>query len=354
SSCKSKSNHDSHLSNDSGCYSNTDRYSSPSDSSVLAEFKSRTLTRKGQKWRNSVCDSVILSCSSSDSSINVEPSDDSSNKKAQLLCDQLNQILSLSTSNHKPEAQVDSQQSVRQPSVSRAHTFNANDKSQRFVCKQDQEDGAKKSKISNLVKSSRRFFALSAQKSNDCCLVESRPNLKLNKKLCDLIAARLATEMIDLASVPYTDEMGFCKVPMALVKRYAAELNHGIQLVAKCIETERLAQIEKSGKLGIPNDFMYKECKCKKSISSDLIKWKLCKCDIDSSSLESFLFSLGLSMYIEKFKQRNIVKSLQDLKRLMDLNDHKQFEIAASITQSNSQTKSHFKILSNSIEFCEF
>ncbi|RNA02450.1 hypothetical protein BpHYR1_015458 [Brachionus plicatilis] len=35
----------------------------------------------------------------------------------------------------------------------------------------------------------------------------------------------------------------------------------------------------------------------------------------------------------------------------MDLNDHKQFEIAASITQSNSQTKSHFKILSNSINY---
>lgn len=97
---------------------------------------------------------------------------------------------------------------------------------------------------------------------------------------------------------------------------------------------------------------MYKECKCKNSIC-DQIKWKVCKCDIDSSSLENFLFSLGLPMYIEKFKQRNIVVSLLDLKRLLDLNDQKQFEIAASIIQTNSQIKNHFKILSNSIVFCD-
>lgn len=137
SSSKSKSNHDSHISNDSGCYS-ADRYSTPSSSSVLCLFdsnldtirskqnhlsktltrhnsietKSTKLTRRTNKHgkfkpdflanRNSVCDSIILSCSSSNSSINT----DESNKKAQLLCDQLNQILNISTNILGQQAQA--------------------------------------------------------------------------------------------------------------------------------------------------------------------------------------------------------------------------------------------------------
>lgn len=247
-SSKTKSNHESHLSNDSGCYANIDRYSSPSDSSVLAEFKTRTLNQfKNDKTRNSLCDSVILSCSSSDSSINIEVSGES-NKKAQLLCDQLNQILNLS-SNYKSNV-VESDQMTKQ--VNRSHTINSNEKTQRNLIKNLEDN--KKSKISNLVKSSRKFFAWSpittGQKTNDPA-VFPKQNLKLNKKICDLIAAKLASESIELASVPFTDEMGFCKVPTALIKRYASDLCQDIEIISKCIENERLTQIEKSGKLGV-------------------------------------------------------------------------------------------------------
>ncbi|CAF0801623.1 unnamed protein product, partial [Brachionus calyciflorus] len=352
-SSKSKSNHYSHLSNDSGCYSGIDRYSSPSDSSVIGlnDFKSKTLTRKNQKTlnRNSVCDSIILSCSSSDSSINVEPNDES-NKKAQLLCDQLNQILNLSTNFKTASTEIRDDLGLKK-NINRSHTFNSNyEKSQRNALKNllDKEDGiqvTKKSKISNFVKNSRKLFVwnqVASPKLNDSN--ESKKMAKNQEKLCDLIAAKLLSENIDLAKEPYTDEMGFCKIPLALVKRYSCELNQDIDLVAKCIESERLNQISKNGKLGIPNDFMYKQCKCKK-LTND--KMKLCKCDLDITNLDCFLINLGLPMYIDMFKKKNIIKNLDDLKNLIELNDLKQFELAASISNSSLHVKSHFKVLSN-------
>lgn len=46
-------------------------------------------------------------------------------------------------------------------------------------------------------------------------------------------------------------KFGFCKIPFALVKRYASELNQDIESVSKCMESERLSQLEKLGKLGV-------------------------------------------------------------------------------------------------------
>jgi hypothetical protein len=172
-SSKSKSNHYSAISNDSGCY--TDRYSSPSGSSLLylydlsskeeaakfqakvsyrsvdhstrhiANTKTKTLTSKCSAkitaanirtlrnlqtmHRNSLCDSIILSCSSSSSNSCINTCGESkptgrtqhseeddllndsdldsghfanknselSSKRAQILCDQLNKILNIST-----------------------------------------------------------------------------------------------------------------------------------------------------------------------------------------------------------------------------------------------------------------
>ena len=45
--------------------------------------------------------------------------------------------------------------------------------------------------------------------------------------------------------------MGFCKIPKALVKRYSYELREDIEIVSKCMEIERLNQLEKLGKLGV-------------------------------------------------------------------------------------------------------
>ena len=41
--------------------------------------------------------------------------------------------------------------------------------------------------------------------------------------------------------------MGFCKIPKALVKRYAWELKQNIDVIGKCLEKERLNQSKKCG-----------------------------------------------------------------------------------------------------------
>lgn len=40
-------------------------------------------------------------------------------------------------------------------------------------------------------------------------------------------------------------------VPRALVKRYASELKESIETIAKCMENERINQLEKSGKIAV-------------------------------------------------------------------------------------------------------
>ena len=78
----------------------------------------------------------------------------------------------------------------------------------------------------------------------------SHSSLRL-ERITNQIAAKLLSENIELSKHPYTDEMGFCKIPKALVKRYAFEMNQHIQLVSNSMENERLIQLEKSGKLGV-------------------------------------------------------------------------------------------------------
>lgn len=467
-SSKSKSNHDSAISNDSGCYSadNTEKYlgeSSPSGSSVLCLFdltnnsnldttnsqitlntnstseqieaklnknkakksknqinKSKTLTKqeiltKSKKShekkennlylndlnldqairRSSVCDSTIYSCSLSslsNSCLNEEDvsldlksksikpneyfereTEEDCNKKAQLLCDQLNQILNISTclasesvsaslmqneaarqinlnqeSNKKSKliesSNVDYLNKSSQPKtinfsntinlknhmskfingsirqtnnstktnnnnnmlksklINRSHTFhsnhfkysneNINAECNRNVIKNflidsnknndepneanNSNNNNKKSKnngkkISNyLFKNGRKLFAWNknakAQNKYEHTLSNSNSkqfnqlinttssnlsSLKTEEQVINLIAAKLLSENIELAKQPYSDQFGFCKIPISLVKRYSCELKQDIQLVSKCLETERLNQLEKSGKLGV-------------------------------------------------------------------------------------------------------
>ena len=131
-------------------------------------------------------------------------------------------------------------------------------------------DGYKATKTSNrtaksfLLKNGRRLFtwnrksnAAVAKKKNDFERVETPylfNNVRANpaeEQLINLIAAKLMSENIELAQAPYSDEYGFCKIPIALVRRYALELKRSVELTAKCMETERLSQLEKSGKIGV-------------------------------------------------------------------------------------------------------
>ncbi len=70
-------------------------------------------------------------------------------------------------------------------------------------------------------------------------------------KVTNLIVAKLLSENINLSKEPYSDHMGFCKIPKSLAKRYASELKQSIDMVARCLENERLKELEKLGRLGV-------------------------------------------------------------------------------------------------------
>ena len=397
SSSKSKSNHYSAISNDSGCYCNTDRYSSPSGSSLLYLYdltssstisNSKTETTKQPhstafenlknsktrrnsnnshrtvlrnniqllNQRNSLCDSIILSCSSSSSNSCLNSMDEvkavttmknvsaevigekshsnnneiNSDKRAQLLCYQLNKILNISTILASEEIAIASQQnhtSKKQPTKSmklktlsgnkaaattrmrstsrnktmnRSFTFSANakDLEKMNACTKNvlenflnssnenlpstttttskesatetvlvtEDESFKRKKLSSLIlKNGRRFLSTLNSKrgghqhetpviGNKLYSVANGQPLtsgRQEENLINRIAAKLLSEAVDLTRSPYSDEYGFCKIPIALIKRYACELEQDIELVAKCFEAERLSQLEKQGKLGV-------------------------------------------------------------------------------------------------------
>ncbi len=125
-----------------------------------------------------------------------------------------------------------------------------------------------------------------------------------------------------------------------MIKRYSSELDQEIEMVAKCLEAERMCQLEKQGKMGIPNDFFYTTCKCKTTTTPEAdasmkegTKWTPCKCDLDTKSLESFLVKLGLPMYTDILRGDTSV-SCGDLDQLFDM--------------SREQLESHFSIQNKS------
>lgn len=324
-SSKSKSiNHYSAISNDSGCY--TDRYSSPSGSSLLylydlaSDVSSKqaplrkstpnnqsTLTNNKKKYNkgnnndSSLCDdSIILSCSSSASSsassesfLDQSNSDLDTNRRAQMLCDQLDKILKISTilvngeeetspvssTNNKVKTlNARSNESVklksnRNQTITRSFTFSTNNnlRVKKFMNKSNENladyiiddkkemTGAVKSvknnrKLSVIFRNGRRLLStLNTNKRSSTNHRSLAPSSIDNKEeeVTNLIAAKLMSENIDLARWPYSDEFGFCKIPVALIKRYSHELDQSVELVARCIESERLNQLEKQGKLGV-------------------------------------------------------------------------------------------------------
>ena len=134
-------------------------------------------------------------------------------------------------------------------------------------------DGYKTTKINSasnrtaksFLKTGRRLFtwnrksnAAAAKRKNEFERVDMpylfnnvRASSAVEEQLINLIAAKLMSENIELAQQPYSDEYGFCKIPIALIRRYSMELKRSIELVAKCMETERLSQLEKCAKVGV-------------------------------------------------------------------------------------------------------
>lgn len=86
-------------------------------------------------------------------------------------------------------------------------------------------------------------------------------------------------------------------------------------------------------------------CKCKTNLNeTNELKWKLCKCDIDTSSLDGFLTRLGLPMYIDLLRTNGKNTRNENFVKLLDTSE-KQLEFTNGITN-----KTHQKIIINALQ----
>ncbi|XP_075552067.1 uncharacterized protein LOC142585302 isoform X1 [Dermacentor variabilis] len=119
------------------------------------------------------------------------------------------------------------------------------------------------------------------------------------------IEHKLAAEGIDLCQEPYTDKIGFCGIPPALVQRYSEELQRDIAETAEALDKIRITELDRIGKQGVPNDFLADSCHGT-SVEADY-----------SGGLRPWLVSLGLPMYEPLFLEARLC----DLARIAQLQE---------------------------------
>ncbi|GFR19276.1 SAM and SH3 domain-containing protein 1 [Trichonephila clavata] len=92
-----------------------------------------------------------------------------------------------------------------------------------------------------------------------------------------------------------TKKTGFCGIPPALVQRYAEELQHSIVDVADALDQIRITSLQQQGRRGVPNDFLSDSC-------------IVPVIEPNYSSLQSWLTSLGLPMYLSNFESCGVTE----------------------------------------------
>ncbi|XP_071818648.1 SAM and SH3 domain-containing protein 1-like isoform X3 [Apostichopus japonicus] len=99
---------------------------------------------------------------------------------------------------------------------------------------------------------------------------------------------KLRHDGVDLRDEPYSDKMGFCGIPPALVQRYAEEIQAKLSEVADILEDIRIRSLLESGKVCFKSDHLSRE-------AEQLVY------EGRGTSISDWLTSLGLPMYIQPF-----------------------------------------------------
>ncbi|XP_038048009.1 SAM and SH3 domain-containing protein 1-like isoform X2 [Patiria miniata] len=111
-----------------------------------------------------------------------------------------------------------------------------------------------------------------------------QPNAQLEWR----VEQSLRQEGIDLKEEPYSNKMGFCGIPPALVQRYAEEQAAEVSEVAACLESLRVRDLVDSCRCWFRSDTLASQ-------SSKLVYAGT------GNTIEEWLMSLGLPMYVESF-----------------------------------------------------
>ncbi|RUS71058.1 hypothetical protein EGW08_021182, partial [Elysia chlorotica] len=103
------------------------------------------------------------------------------------------------------------------------------------------------------------------------------------RSLMPLVSTKLSAERIDLTESPYSSSMGHCGIPPLLVQRYSEELRQETDVMALVLEQIRGRQLRAVGRPCIQNEQLSQSCRT--------------ACDLQISSVQDFLTSIGLPMY---------------------------------------------------------
>ncbi|XP_048577704.1 SAM and SH3 domain-containing protein 1 [Nematostella vectensis] len=115
------------------------------------------------------------------------------------------------------------------------------------------------------------------------------PKKRASHSLSELIERRLRIEQINLAERPYTEKNGRWGVPVNLVDRYSEELRRPKEEIAQIMDKIRSLKLKEQRRQMVPCDFS------SQLSGADPVG--------NLSSLEDWLVSLGLPMYIDNMKE---------------------------------------------------
>ncbi|XP_033105230.1 SAM and SH3 domain-containing protein 1-like [Anneissia japonica] len=161
-------------------------------------------------------------------------------------------------------------------------------------CPSSKKNKSYKVKLSHLKldsKTSSRALLSDDEESNPSPALPIHPARRPRPQVSSLdvlLRQRLEDDMIDLAQEPYTDRVGVCGIPSALVQRYAEELKHPLVEVAEGLERIRIIHLRDIGKMGIFCENLAMNAKVVVKSGSGV-------------TVPEWLISLGLPMYTRPF-----------------------------------------------------
>ncbi|XP_071506215.1 SAM and SH3 domain-containing protein 1-like [Diadema antillarum] len=144
--------------------------------------------------------------------------------------------------------------------------------------------------------------------------VHASPTLPLRKfqaalgmhsvSLEKLLEAKLVQDGIDIKEEPYSDKMGFCGIPAALIQRYADEVQMRIPDVAVCLEALRVKALITEGRCWFRSDTLAHQAQHVIYAGR-------------GSTVREWLTFLGMPMYVDAF----IGGGWDELDILMDMEE---------------------------------
>uniref|UniRef100_A0A5K4FBC1 SAM domain-containing protein n=1 Tax=Schistosoma mansoni TaxID=6183 RepID=A0A5K4FBC1_SCHMA len=112
-----------------------------------------------------------------------------------------------------------------------------------------------------------------------------------------ILRKKLNSEHIDLTQPPYSDETGRANIPLRLIQRYSFETNLDLLTVAMALEAERDTNLREIRRPVI-------------SFNEEIRSQRFLNCDgIKTGSLQEFLITIGLPMYINHILHYNSINT---------------------------------------------